>query len=124
MLPVLSLLGQRYEDISVGALEEELVRTLRISGEDRARMLPSGAQTVLSNRLNWARAYLSRAGLIELPRRGHCRITVRGRKLLCEDLDEIDVCVLERYPEFVAWRTQQKTEEPAPGRRRGRARRK
>ena len=80
MLPVLALLGQRYEEISVGALEDELVNTLKISGEDRARMLPSGAQTVLTNRLNWARAYLLRAGLIELPRRGHCRITARGRK--------------------------------------------
>lgn len=114
MLPVLQLLGARYEAISVGALEEELVRTLRISSEDRARMLPSGAQTVLANRLNWARAYLSRAGLIEMPRRGHCLITQRGRKLLGEDLDEIDIGVLERYPEFVAWRTQQqKAEEPA-----------
>lgn len=112
MLPVLHLLGARYEEISVGALEDELVRTLRISGEERARMLPSGAQTVLANRLNWARAYLSRACLIELPRRGHCLITERGRKLLGEDLDEIDVGVLERYPEFVAWRTQQKAEEP------------
>ncbi len=113
MLPVLVLLGQRYDEISVGTLEDELVRTLRISGEERARMLPSGAQTVLANRLNWARAYLSRAGLIELPRRGHCRATERGRQLLAEGLEEIDIGVLERYPEFVAWRTQQKTEEPA-----------
>jgi restriction system protein len=112
MLPVLVLLAQRYDEISIGALEEELVRTLRISGEERARMLPSGAQTVLANRLNWARAYLSRAGLIEVPRRGHCRATERGRQLLSEGLEEIDVEVLERYPEFVAWRTQQKTEEP------------
>ncbi len=113
MLPVLQLLGHRFEEISVGALEDELVRTLRISSEERARMLPSGAQTVLANRLNWARAYLSRAGLIELPRRGHCRVTERGRQLLAEGLSEIDVGVLERYPEFVAWRTQQKAEEPA-----------
>jgi restriction system protein len=114
MLPVLILLGQRYDEISIGALEEELVRMLRISGEERARMLPSGAQTVLANRLNWARAYLSRAGLIEVPRRGHCRATERGRLLLAEGLEEIDVSVLERYPEFVAWRTQQRAEEP-PG---------
>jgi restriction system protein len=112
MLPVMQLLGQRYDEISVGALEEELVRTLQISSEDRARMLPSGNQTVLANRLNWARAYLSRAGLIELPRRGHCRATDRGRQMLAEGVNEIDVGVLERYPEFVAWRTQQKAEEP------------
>ena len=79
-------------------------------------MLPSGNQTVFANRLNWARAYLSKAGLIELPRRGHCRATERGRELLAEGLDEIDVGVLERYPEFVAWRTQQKAEQPAPDR--------
>ena len=114
MLPVLALLGQRHDEISVGALEDDLVRTLRISSEERARMLPSGAQTVLANRLNWARAYLSRAGLIELPHRGHCRATERGRQLLAEGLEEIDVTVLERYPEFVAWRTQQKTEGPPP----------
>jgi len=113
MLPVLQLLGQRYDEISVGALEDELVTTLRISCEERARMLPSGNQTVLANRLNWARAYMSRAGLIELPRRGYCRATDRGRQLLAEGVNEIDVGVLERYSEFVAWRTRQKAEEPA-----------
>jgi restriction system protein len=113
MLPVLQLLGQRYDEISVGALEDELVATLRISCEERARMLPSGNQTVLANRLNWARAYMSRAGLIELPRRGYCRATDRGRQLLAEGVNEIDVGVLERYSEFVAWRTRQKAEEPA-----------
>jgi restriction system protein len=113
MLPVLQLLGQRYDEISVGALEDELATTLRISCEERARMLPSGNQTVLANRLNWARAYMSRAGLIELPRRGYCRATDRGRQLLAEGVNEIDVGVLERYSEFVAWRTRQKAEEPA-----------
>ena len=112
MLPVLQLLGQRHDEISVGALEDDVVRALRISCEERARMLPSGNQTVLANRLNWARAYLSRGGLIELPRRGYCRATNRGRQLLAEGVNEIDVRVLERYPEFVAWRAQQKAEEP------------
>jgi len=112
MLPTLQTLG-RHEEISIGALEDELVRSLRITAEERARMLPSGAQTVLSNRLNWARAYLSRAGLIDLPRRGHCRATVRGRQLLAEGVNEIDVSTLERYPEFVAWRSREREEEPA-----------
>jgi restriction system protein len=113
MLPTLQTLGRRHDEISVGALEDDLVRSLRITAEERARMLPSGAQTVLANRLNWARAYLSRAGLIELPRRGHCRATERGRRLLAEGVNEINVGVLERYPEFVAWRTQQKEEGPS-----------
>src|SRR5271165_2668126 len=75
-------------------------------------MLPSGNQTVFANRLNWARSYLSKAGLIELPRRGYCRATDRGRELLAEGVNEIDLGVLERFPEFAAWRGQQKTEQP------------
>src|SRR5271166_5983190 len=113
MLPTLQMLGQRREETSIGALEDGVVKSLRISVEDRARLLPSGNQTVLSNRLNWARSYLSKAGLIEMPRRGYCRATDRGRGLLAEGVGEIDVGVLERFPEFVAWRTQQKTEQYA-----------
>ena len=73
--------------------------------------MPSGNQTVFANRLNWARSYLSKAGLIELPRRGYCRATDRGRDLLAEGVYEIDLGVLERYPEFTAWRGQ-KQEQP------------
>ena len=108
MLPTLRTLGRRREAISVAEVEQELVKALRISAEDRARMLPSGAHTVLANRLNWARAYLSKAGLIEMPRRGYIRATDRGRALLSEGVSEIDVAVLERYPEFIAWRSQSK----------------
>src|SRR5271157_1959191 len=114
MLPALQTLGQRYEEISVAGLEDEIVKTLKISPEQRSQMLPSGNQTIFGNRLNWARSYLSKAGLIELPRRGYCRATDRGRQLLTEGVNEIDLSVLERYPEFIAWRGQQKTDQP-PG---------
>ncbi len=119
MLPALQMLGQRYDEVSIAGLEEEIVRSLQISSEDRERMLPSGKQTVFANRLNWARSYLSKAGLIELPRRGYCRATDRGRELLAMGVNEIDLGVLERYPEFAAWHTQQKSDsqiEPNPGR--------
>jgi restriction system protein len=111
MLPALQTLGQRHDEISIAGLEDEIVKALRISREERARMLPSGNQTVFSNRLNWARSYLSKARLIEMPRRGYCRATERGRELLAEGVSEIDVALLERYPEFTAWRAQQKTEQ-------------
>ena len=109
MLPALQMIGQRHDEISIAGLEDEIVKSLRISSEDRERMLPSGNQTVFANRLNWARSYLSKAGLIELPRRGYCRATERGRKLLAEGVNEIDIGVLERFPEFLAWRTHQKS---------------
>jgi restriction system protein len=108
MLPTLRTIGQRHDEISIAGLEEEVVKALRISPEERNIMLPSGNQRVISNRLNWARSYLSKARLIELPRRGYCRATDRGRELLAEGVSEIDLGLLGRYPEFVAWRAQTK----------------
>jgi restriction system protein len=116
MLPALQTIGQRYDEISISGLEEEVGKALRISAEERQLRLPSGNQTLFANRLNWARSYLSKAGLIELPRRGYCRATDRGRMLLAEGVSEIDLGLLERYPEFVAWKTQSRSgqiaEEP------------
>ena len=115
MLPALQTLGRLGEEISVAELEDELVRVLNISSEERARMLPSGNQTIFANRLNWARSYLSKAGLIELPRRGYCRATERGRELLAEGVRVIDVGLLERYPEFTAWLHPERAPAPATG---------
>src|SRR5580692_2895967 len=106
MLPALRTIGQRYDEISISGLEDEVSKALKISVEERQLRLPSGNQTVFANRLNWARSYLSKAGLIELPRRGYCRATDRGRELLAEGINQIDLGLLERYPEFVAWRAQ------------------
>jgi restriction system protein len=89
-------------------LEDGVSKVLKISAEERQLRLPSGNQTLFANRLNWARSYLSKAGLIELPRRGYCRATDRGRELLAEGVSEIDLGMLERYPEFVSWRSQSK----------------
>src|SRR5271163_2052570 len=113
MLPALQTIGQRYDEISIAGLEEEVGKALRISMEERQLRLPSGNQTLFANRLNWARSYLSKAGLIELPRRGYCRATDRGRELLAEGVSEIDLGLLERYPEFVAWKTQSRSGETA-----------
>jgi restriction system protein len=110
MLPTLQTIGQRYDEISISGLEDEVGKALKISSEDRRLRLPSGNQTLFANRLNWARSYLSKAGLIELPRRGYCRATDRGRDLLAEGISEIDLGTLERYPEFVSWRSQGKRE--------------
>ncbi|HEY1888274.1 MAG TPA: restriction endonuclease [Roseiarcus sp.] len=108
MLPTLQTVGRRYDEISISGLEDEVGKALKITPEDRQLRLPSGNQTLFANRLNWARSYLSKAGLIELPRRGYCRATDRGRELLAEGKSEIDLGTLERYPEFVAWRSQTK----------------
>ena len=89
-------------------------RTLRISADERGRKQPSGNQTVFANRLNWARSYLAKARLIESTRRGYHRATDRGRALLAEGVNEINLDLLERYPEFAAWRTRSRVDVQVP----------
>ena len=110
MLPMLHRLCDRRDDVPVSLLEDEVAKLLRLSNEDLSRVLPSGQQSVFSNRLNWARSYLTKAGLVETPRRGYYRATDRARALVSENLREIDVGVLSRFPEFVAWRAGQKAD--------------
>jgi len=61
----------------------------RLSQEDRQEMLPSGKQATYKNRIAWARVYLSKALLLESPKRGFFRIAERGRELLKSNPTEL-----------------------------------
>ena len=87
--------------------------TLRLPEEELERLVPSGQQTMFANRLNWARCYLVKAGLVEPTRRGYVRGTERGRSLLGEGVGELDINLLARYPEFLAWRDRYPVVGPA-----------
>jgi restriction system protein len=113
MLPVLSLTCQRFEELHITRIEQELAKTLNLSQEELSDLVPSGQQTVFANRLNWARCYLVKAGLVEPTRRGYVRGTERGRKLLGEGVFDIDIEMLGRFPEFAAWRDRYPAGGPA-----------
>lgn len=71
---------------------------------ERNELLPSGQQAIFNNRVGWANSYLKKAGLLESPRRGALRITARGRQILGDNPERIDVKYLERFPEFIEFR--------------------
>jgi len=79
-----------------------------LSQDERSKLLPSGQQTVIGNRVSWARTYLVKAGLAEKTRRGFVRITDEGRRLAQDPPAKLDVEYLRgRYPgvmEFTASR--------------------
>lgn len=104
MLPLLSWVSTGDER-RVRDSYKELADTLNLGAGDREELLPSGKQVVFQNRIGWARTYMVKAGLIIAPRRGFIQITDRGRKLLAEKPDRIDSELLERFPEFVEFKT-------------------
>ena len=80
MLPV--LVSSSKGEVRIGSVVEELANQLGLSPEERSELLSSGKQTVFSNRVHWAKTYLSKAQLVEATRRGHFRITARGQTVL------------------------------------------
>jgi restriction system protein len=103
MLPLLRYAADGQEH-SLRDSIEALSKSFALSESDRTQLLPSGRQPVMDNRVGWARTYLAKAGLLEVTRRGHFRITDRGRDVLRDKPEAINVRFLDRFPEFVSFR--------------------
>ncbi|MGH6935588.1 MAG: restriction endonuclease [Methylocella sp.] len=102
MLPVLSTACDG--EVRIGDLVDTLALKLRLAPEEQSALLPSGKQTIFSNRVHWAKTYLSKAGLLGSTRRGHFKITPRGQEVLASRPSWIDVKFLDRFPEFREFR--------------------
>lgn len=103
MLPVLYTFSDG-RDRQSRDVRTPVAQTLGLSDSDTNEMLASGRQTRFANRIAWCLIYLKRAGLLETPRRGVYRVTVRGQELLAHPPTRIDIKFLMRYPEFVEFR--------------------
>jgi restriction system protein len=101
MLPFLKIAGDGREH-SFSETVEILAKEL-LSNEDLKEMLPSG-QSRFENRAGWARTHLKKAGLLEPTGRGRFRITPRGREVLNNPPDKINIKFLMQFPEFVEFR--------------------
>lgn len=104
LLPVLRHIGDGKEH-GVSELYEVLADDMGLSAEDRVQLLKSGKQLVYENRIGWARTYLKKAGLVESPSRGVVRITDRGKGVLANPPEKLNVKFLRQFPEFVEFHT-------------------
>src|SRR5579884_2606651 len=102
MLPVLE--SASLGEVRISDVVEKLAKKFRLTPAESAELLPSGKQTTMANRVHWAKAYLGKARLIEPTRRGHFRITDRGRDVLGSPPARIDIRYLRQFPEFQAFR--------------------
>ena len=87
-------------------------RRFRLGTEAMDETLPDGRNR-LTHRLQWARIYLKKAGLLDYPQRGTFRIAERGRQLLSKNPEKIDLNLLMQYPEFVEFRHGNRAEAEA-----------
>ncbi len=81
-------------------VKNQVISDFDLTEGDIAELLPSGKQSVFSNRIGWCRTYLKKAGLIDSPSRAHFIITDEGKRIL-DTVDEITDDTLRQFPSFV-----------------------
>ena len=113
MLPLLKFVGDGKVHSKSEAVES-LAKEFELSDEEIKELLPSGKQALFDNRVGWARTYILKAGLIESAGRGHFTIKERGKKVLSQNPDKINIKFLEQFSEFVEFRKIKKDKEKKP----------
>jgi restriction system protein len=103
MLPLLKHYGDGQEHTNRDSIDA-LAKDFKLTDEERRMMLPSGVQGLFDNRVNWARTYMKKAGLIESPKRGVHKITKRGLDVLKKKPERVDVAYLGQFQEFKDFR--------------------
>jgi restriction system protein len=95
-------------DHSIRDTLDQLATEFNLSNDERKELLPSGRGEIFTNRAAWAKTHLRMAGLIEAPTRGIFRITDRGRHVLSEHPQRVDLRILREQPGYLEARDTKK----------------
>ena len=109
MLPLLQELSHG-EPVALRDMKERLADHFDLTDAERQERVQSGNSLILGHRVGWARTYLRKAGLIDLPTRGVMQITERGKSALGKGLKRIDNSYLKQFPEFIEFISPKKDE--------------
>src|SRR5688572_17855399 len=108
MLPLLECVrdGEQHR---MRDLTRELGERFQLSEDEKHELLPSGQQSIIANRVGWAKTFLLKSGLLANPARGVVRITDEGIRVLGERLGKLDEAYLSRYASFVEFKNRRNT---------------
>lgn len=101
MLPLLKLINEGRT--TVKECIPIIADQFELSEMERQELIPSGTQTVIANRIHWARTYLGKAGALESIKRGHHKITDLGKEILARKPIEISNETLKQFGNLDAW---------------------
>ena len=101
------------QEVKLRDVINQLAESFHLTEAECEERLPSGKQTVLDNRIGWAKTYLVKAGLVEATRRAHFVLTARGQEAVANPSTVIDNSYLKRFDEFNIFK-EQKSEQPYP----------
>jgi restriction system protein len=100
MLPILQTVADGQDHL-MRDVTRLVADYFHLSIEERGRLLPSGQQTIISNRVAWAKTHMKMAGLLDNPARGYIRISSLGKQVLDKKPARVDVKFLKQFPSYV-----------------------
>lgn len=89
-------------------LVSQLADRFELTADERREMLPSGGARLFDNRVGWAKTHMMRAGLLSSPRRAISTITERGRSVLRDYPERVDLRVLDEFEDHREFRSRPK----------------
>src|SRR5712672_4574108 len=96
------------EPKSQAQIRDIVASAVGVSDEDRQVMLPSGNQAIFANRVAWAITHMAQAGLILRPERGRYVLSQRGKKVLQDNPERVDLTVLHQFSEYQEFRARKR----------------
>ncbi|MBQ7207640.1 MAG: restriction endonuclease [Lentisphaeria bacterium] len=98
-LPVLKITATQDQTTNA-QMRDYCADVLKLTQEDISELLDSGRQTRFANRVQWAKTYLQKAGLIASPNRGTAVITEEGKRFLKQHSKGFTIKDLESFASF------------------------
>lgn len=103
MLPLLRIMQLHDVTYSLKEAYAVLLQELECTEDEKNEMMEDG-RNIIFYRLQWAKTYLKKAGLIEYPRRGHFNLSSLGRGLNLKSIERIDSKYLSQFDSFSEFR--------------------
>ena len=99
MLPLLKML-EKNGTLTYDEATKKISDWFNLSPEEKVELLPSGKQTIIKNRIGWAKFYLNKAGLVKVLARGKYAISDKGKALLQRGIESLTTDDLMDFAEF------------------------
>jgi restriction endonuclease Mrr len=106
LLPLLSLTKDGSER-ELSSCRMSLGDYFQLTRNERSELLPNGGHRVFDNRVDWAKAYLIRAKILESTGHGRFRITERGSAILGIEPKQLNLKFLSLFEEIRQFRNPQ-----------------
>ncbi len=103
MLPLLLIMQKNNKIYSLHEAYDELIHVLNCTEEQKNATMEDG-RNIIFYRLQWAKTYLKKAGLIDYPSKAHFQLTTIGRNLVLQNVDKINISFLSQFESFKSFR--------------------